>query len=175
MIDPVEMPEFDAGDVVVDIDHEEFFEPAQPRAFQAVALQQNRRIVAAANVRHGVDGIGARQLPILNRNAIGRYQMGSFPHLLDHHAQRQHGAHSIAIGTRVRTDQKSFASMQGIEDRREGMGGGNAGTRLSARLRRNDRRMDSGCLRKSVHAANPVLLIERCFLFRRRFPVQGAR
>jgi len=105
-----------------------------------------------------VDGIDARQLPVLDWNAISRYQVGAFAHLLDHHAQRQHGAHGIAIGTRMRTDQKSLASMQYIEDRGEGMGGGNAGSGRRARLRCNYRLVDSGFLRKSTHAANSTML-----------------
>jgi len=104
MIDPVEMRKFAAGQVVVDIDHEEFFEPAQPRSFQAVALQQKRRIVGSANARHGLDGVGTRHLPVLDWNTIGRYQIGGFAHLLDHHPQRQHRAHGITIGTHMRTD-----------------------------------------------------------------------
>jgi len=43
-IDPVEMRELEAGDVVVDIDQEEFFEPAQPRTFR---LSHSSKIAAS--------------------------------------------------------------------------------------------------------------------------------
>ena len=71
-INPVELREFAAGDVVVDIDQEEIFEPAKPGALQAVALQQNCRVVRAMDATHGADGIDARQLPVLEWNAICR-------------------------------------------------------------------------------------------------------
>jgi hypothetical protein len=72
----------------------------------------------------------------------------------------------------MRTDQKSLAATQYINDGGEGiggewMGGGNAGSRRRLRLRRNDRRTDSGFLPQSSQAANSMLLIFMLLTYRR--------
>ena len=54
-IDPVEMTPRAAAGVVIDVDDRESFEAAQPRALQAVAFQQNGRVVGAVDAQRGAD------------------------------------------------------------------------------------------------------------------------
>ena len=102
--------------MVIDIDQEEIFETVQSGALQAIAFQQNHRVVRTFHALRDVNLIDAGQLTVMSRNSVCRHQVGSLAHLLQHHSQRQHRSNRIAVRLRMRAQQELLALAQDVQN-----------------------------------------------------------
>ncbi len=90
----------------------EIFEAAQPGAFQAVALEQNCRVVGAVDTHGGQNRLGAGKSAVEGGNAVGGHQVGALAHLLEHHAQASMEPTASPSGREWEQTQKSLALAQ---------------------------------------------------------------
>ena len=119
-VDPVDVAEVAPRGVVIDIDVEERFQPAQPGALQPVAFEQDHRVVRSVDAHRGANRVGAGQTAVDGRDSVGGNQVGALAHLLQQHARGQHGAHRVAVGTRMRAHQEPLAAANHFQDGRYG-------------------------------------------------------
>ena len=108
---------------MIDVDEEKRLQAAQPGAIEAVALQQNRGVIGAVNAHDATDGLSAGQGAVSGGNAIGGDQVGALAHGFQQHAHSQHGAHSVAVRTRVGADQEALAAAEHVENGGDGIFG----------------------------------------------------
>src|ERR1700693_2036297 len=101
-IDPVHMGERPRADMMIYADQEAVFQALEPCTVDAVALQNDRRLVVADNAIGPQHLIGERQCAINPRYAVVQHHVGLLPHGAQDLAARQRRSDGVAIRPRVR-------------------------------------------------------------------------
>lgn len=121
-IDPVEVGVAAAAEVVIDVDEVIGIQAVEAGALQAVALEQDDRVVGYGDFLHGADSQRAGKAAIEQGDMIGSDHVGLFAHLLEEHGEGQHAAQSVAIGAGVGAEQEAPPAAQDLKDGLHGVG-----------------------------------------------------
>src|SRR5208337_2070132 len=107
-INPVHVGKRTSADMMVDADQKPVLQPLEPRAVNAVALQNNRRIVTAHNLARLHHLVGERQRTVNARDAVVQYNVGVLAHGAQHLAAGQRRSYGVAVRTGVRRQHESL-------------------------------------------------------------------
>ena len=110
--------------MVVDVDDEEALEAAEAGALDAVAFEQNGRVIRTVDAQGGADGAGLGKAAKDGGNAVGGDQVGALAHLLKQHAHGEDAADGVAVGAGVGADEEALARADEFEDGVDGVGFG---------------------------------------------------
>ena len=102
--------------MMIDADQKAVFQAFQPRAVNAVTLQNDRRFIIAGNAIGLQHLIGERQRAIDPRHAIVQHHVGLLPHGAQNLAARQRRSNGVAIGPRVRRQHEPVALLDLLEN-----------------------------------------------------------
>ena len=100
--------------MVVDVDEAPSFEPFEPAALDAIALQQDHEIEVALDALPVLNTLRAWQPAIDERHTIAEGHRDLLAELLQHHAAGQHGTYRIAIRARMRGHQDALRVLNGV-------------------------------------------------------------
>src|SRR5258708_15029590 len=101
---------------MVDADEKPIFQTFKPRAMNAVALENDCRVIVAGNAIGLQYLIGERQRAIDSRYAVVQHHVGLLPHGAQDLATRQRRTNRIAIGACVRGQHESISLLDLLEN-----------------------------------------------------------
>src|SRR6185369_1988030 len=114
-IDPVHICERSRARMMIDVDEVMTVQPLEPRSLDAVALQDDCRLVVFRNTRGLQHLVGKWQWPINLGHSIEQVDIGLFSHAAEDLTARQHRPDRIAIRPRVRGQHKTTSPADLVE------------------------------------------------------------
>src|SRR5581483_11219139 len=115
-IDPVDMSEGTATDVMIDTDQELLVQPIQACALNTVTFQNDCRFKTTIHPIRMHNPVGKRQGPVNAGNGIMHDHFGFLAETAQNLSTGKSRADRIAVGTGVRGQDEALASLDVFED-----------------------------------------------------------